>query len=307
VEGYTQAVRDRVVVRDWSAVPTLKIVEGDYPTFVETRPYSVDESGRTGAHGPGSARELSLAPYNQGLRVQRGIFEMTAGLTRGYLTQSQGVVPAHVLFPQLLPIVERFVRHHVVFPPTATLKHLFTNPFYSWAIERLVQHIVSAQVEGEAPELPRFELQRPEGSTADVDYWTSKNVRETRKSHVNYLVADTTKWEQQAGYYIENHKSAEAYVKNAGLGFTIPYLHDGQTHDYVPDFILRLVSEDGPRHLILETKGYDPIDDVKEAAARRWCAAVNADGRYGWWSFAMARRMEDVPFLLDEAVAAPVA
>jgi len=118
---------------------------------------------------------------------------------------------------------------------------------------------------------------------------------------VNYLVADTTKWEQQAGYYIEKHKSVEAYVKNAGLGFAIPYLHDGQTHDYIPDFILRLTSSDGPRHLILETKGYDPLDEVKEAAAQRWCAAVNADGRYGSWSFAMARRMEDVPFLIDNA------
>jgi type III restriction enzyme len=89
------------------------------------------------------------------------------------------------------------------------------------------------------------------------------------------------------------------------LGFTVPYLHDGQTHDYVPDFIVRLKSDGKPRHLILETKGYDPLDEVKEAAARRWCDAVNADGRYGSWSFAMARRMEDVPYLLDEAVAAP--
>ena len=302
VEGYTQAVRDRVVVRDWDAVPTLKIVEGDYPTFVETRPYVVDASGRTGGQGPGATRELSLEPYSQGMRVQRGVFGMAAALTKSYLTQSQGTVPAHVLFPQLLPIVERFVRHHVVFPPTATLKQLFTNPFYGWAIERLVQHIVPDEAAGEAPELPRFELQRPEGSTADVDYWTSKEVRETRKSHVNYLVADTTKWEQQAGFYIENNKSVIAYVKNAGLGFTIPYLHDGQTHDYVPDFILRLASDGAPRHLILETKGYDPLDEVKEGAARRWCAAVNADGRYGRWQFAMARRMEDVPFLICEAV-----
>ena len=85
-----------------------------------------------------------------------------------------------------------------------------------------MQHIVPDETAGEAPELPRFELNRPEGSTADVDYWTSKNVRETKRSHVNYLVADTTKWEQQAGFYIEQHKAVEAYVKNAGLGFTIP-------------------------------------------------------------------------------------
>ena len=47
-----------------------------------------------------------------------------------------------MLFPQLVPIVERFVKHHVVFPPQATLKQLFNAPFYGWAIERIVQHIV---------------------------------------------------------------------------------------------------------------------------------------------------------------------
>jgi type III restriction enzyme len=309
VEGYTQAVRNRVTVRDWSKVPTLKIVEGEYPTFVETGPYAVDSKGVAGARGPGRSTELTMDPYNQGVRVQRGIFQMAAGLTKSYLSQARGAVPAHALFPQLVPIVERFVKHHVVFPPQATLKQLFNAPFYGWAIERLVQHIVPDEEAGEAPELPRFELLKPEGSTADVDYWTSKDVRETKKSHVNYLVADTVKWEQQAGFYLERNKSVEAYVKNAGLGFAIPYLHDGQMHDFVPDFICRFVSlGDGqpPRFLILETKGYDPLDEVKEAAAQRWCAAVNADGRYGTWRFAMARKMEDVPFLLDESAASPV-
>src|SRR5688572_16669937 len=254
VDGYTQAVRNRVTVRDWTKVPTLKIIDGEYPAFVETRAYSVDAKGVPGAKGPGKSSELTMDPYNQGVRVQRGIFQMAAGLTKSYLSQAQGAVPAHVLFPQLVPIVERFVKHHVQFPATATLKQLFNAPFYGWAIERLVQHIVPDESAGEAPELPRFELLKPEGSTGDVDYWTSKDVRETKKSHVNYLVADTTKWEQQAGFYLERSKTVEAYVKNAGLGLAIPYLHDGQMHDYVPDFVVRLASNNGPHHLILETK-----------------------------------------------------
>jgi type III restriction enzyme len=185
VEGYTQGVRNRVTVRDWSKVPTLKIVEGEYPTFVETRPYAVDATGTTGGRGPGTTRELSMKPYDQGLRIQRGIFQMASALTKSYLTQAEGTLPAHVLFPQLVPIVERFVKHHVQFPATTTLKVLFNAPFYGLAIESLVQHIVPDESLGEAPELPRFELQRSEGSTADVDYWTSKDVRETKKSHVN--------------------------------------------------------------------------------------------------------------------------
>jgi hypothetical protein len=38
-------------------------------------------------------------------------------------------------------------------------------------------------------------------------------------------------------------------------------------HDYVPDFVARLSTEP-PLFLILETKGYDPLTDIKQAAAR---------------------------------------
>jgi hypothetical protein len=34
-------------------------------------------------------------------------------------------------------------------------------------------------------------------------------------------------------------------------------------------------------HVILETKGFDPLEEVKRAAAERWVAAVNADGNCG--------------------------
>ena len=88
-------------------------------------------------------------------------------------------------------------------------------------------------------------------------------------------------------------------MKNAGLGFVIPYLHDGQAHDFVPDFLVRLRGE-APVHLILETKGYDPLAEVKEAAARRWTSAVNADGRHGEWRFRMARSIADVAYILNE-------
>lgn len=83
-------------------------------------------------------------------------------------------------------------------------------------------------------------------------------------------------------------------MKNAGLGFSIPYLHNGQMHDYVPDFIIRLKTTQ-EAHLILETKGFDPLADVKTHAGERWVAAVNADGTYGRWLYAICRKPEDVP------------
>jgi hypothetical protein len=147
-------------------------------------------------------------------------------------------------------------------------------------VERLLEAIRPDTSEGEAPEIPRYEAARRKGSTLDVDYWTSREAVEVMRSHVNFVVPDTKRREQSAAYYIDKHNAVHSLVKNAGLGFAIPYLHKGQPHDYMPDFIIQMKS-DSPVHMILETKGYDPLEEVKREAAERWVAAVNADGTYG--------------------------
>jgi type III restriction enzyme len=133
-----------------------------------------------------------------------------------------------------------------------------------------------------------------------VDFWTTRDVREVVKSHLNYVVADTKRWEQSAAYLIDKHPAVHAFVKNAGLGFAIPYLHNGQMHDYMPDFLVRL-NADVPRYLILETKGFDPVEEVKRAAAERWVAAVNADGTYGNWQYAIAKKPADIEGIMRRA------
>ena len=112
-------------------------------------------------------------------------------------------------------------------------------------------------------------------------------------SHLNYVVPDTAKWEQATAYYIDKHPLVEAFAKNAGLGFAVPYLYNGQMHDYMPDFIIRLKT-DPPIHLILETKGYDPREEVKVAAAQHWVDAVNAEGTYGQWRYSIAKKTTEV-------------
>ena len=74
-------------------------------------------------------------------------------------------------------------------------------------------------------------------------------------------------------------------------------------HDYVPDFILLLRSEP-PSHLILEVKGYDPLAEVKRAAAERWVNAVNAGGTNERWEYAIARKPSEVDGILRDALAA---
>jgi hypothetical protein len=68
---------------------------------------------------------------------------------------------------------------------------------------------------------------------------------------------------------LDTHPAVASFAKNAGLGFAIPYIYNGQPHDYVPDFIVQIAT-DSPKFLVLETKGFDELADVKAAAAPRW-------------------------------------
>ena len=164
-------------------------------------------------------------------------------------------------------------------------------------MESLLQNLRGDVEEGEAPELPLLETSRGPGSTAEVDFWTSRDVREVGKSQVNYVVADTKRWEQSAAYYLDTHPAVAAFAKNAGLGLGIPYLHNGEQHEYVPDFVVRLAGE-AEEFLLLETKGYDPLKEVKKAAAERWCAAVNAHGGFGRWGYSVVDRPDKIPTVL---------
>jgi type III restriction enzyme len=73
---------------------------------------------------------------------------------------------------------------------------VFLDPYFSWAVEMLTGAIVPG--DGDGHELPRYEAHRGPGSTGDVDFWTSRPVREVERSHLNYVVADTEQWEQSA-------------------------------------------------------------------------------------------------------------
>jgi type III restriction enzyme len=300
VEGYAQAVRSRVTV-DWDKVPPLVLAPDKIPPEVQVKGMSLNNQGRQTLTGPGRIDDVTLNEFRSKRRLQELVFELAGDLTRDYVAQGRCESPPQVLFPQLARIVQRYIDKKVHRVDPADKKDLFLSPYYGWLIEILVENIRPDTAAGELPELPRYEANREPGSTADVEYWTSRPVRDVVKSHVNYVVADTARWEQSAAYFIDTHRDVVAFVKNAGLGFSIPYLHNGQPHDYLPDFLVRLNVE-GTWTLILEIKGFDPLKEVKQAAAERWVAAVNADGSFGQWMYRMATAPEQVRDIIAGAV-----
>jgi type III restriction enzyme len=299
VVGYRRAIRNRMTV-DWSSIAPLAIDPLKIPPEVDVKAALPTNTGRPSLTGPGALESIDLQAFRQGQRQQELAFELARDLTREYMAQGGAHPPAHVLFPQVASVVQRYLREKVVAAPPAHVLDIFLSPYYGWVIERLKEAIKPDASTGEEPEVPELEASRGPGSTADVDFWTSKDVREVVKSHLNFVVADTRVWEQAAAYTIDKHPDVQAFAKNAGLGFSIPYLHNGQAHEYVPDFIIRLAGGPG-RYLILETKGFDDLADIKAQAADRWVKAVNADGRFGTWQYAMARKPAEVADLIRRA------
>ncbi|MCP4042730.1 MAG: type III restriction endonuclease subunit R, partial [Gammaproteobacteria bacterium] len=289
VEGYSQAIRSRISI-NWNDIAELKLDPTDIPPEVEMKAGLPSNEGRPSLLGPGKLQHVDLNPFRRGHRFQQLIFELARDLTRQYAQQPGCEAPPHVLFPQMARFVQHYLRDKIIPVAPSEAIDAFLSPYYGWMVERLVEAIHPDDSSGEGTELPRYEANREPGTTADVDFRTRREPYPVIKSHINAVVPDTKKWEQSTAYQIDTHQGVRSFVKNAGLGFAVPYLHNGQPHDYVADFIIRLETDE-ERYLILEPKGFDQMKDIKVQAINRWVRAVNADGRYGRWQFAL---IEDI-------------
>ena len=289
VEGYTQGLRHRVKV-DWGSIAPLRLDPLDIPPEVEMKAGLPSNTGRPSLVGPGCLERVDLNPYRANRRLQHLAFDMARDLTDAFRKQPGCDAPAHALFTQLTAIIVRYLQEKVQPIAPAQPVDAFISPWYGWLVERLIAAI---QPDAGDVQLPRLESGRGPGSTAEVDFHTRREPYPVLKSHLNAVVPDTAKWEQSAAYQLDTHEQVQSFVKNEGLGCAIPYLHNGEQHEYLPDFLVRLQGET-PRYLILETKGYDPLKDVKAQAAERWVQAVNAMGGFGVWSYALVTEVGKV-------------
>lgn len=156
---------------------------------------------------------------------------------------------------------------------------------------------------------PVFNYYNKFGSTKYVYGNTAKEVYPTRKSHVNYVVADTDSWEQIAAKTLEELPQVESYVKNAFLGFAIPYVKDGKDKQYFPDFIARVKGSNGTvKNIIIEISGMSKDKAEKKwYVENRWLPAVNAvKDKYNypeWYFIEIANDIRNIKNQLTDKIA----
>ncbi len=208
------------------------------------------------------------------------------------------------LLAQLVRIVERFLSSNKlrIVPPLFETDDVRRRLIVTLNMARIVQHLWEhLRFENAAKLEPVFDKTQPVRSTGDMQAWfTSKPCAPTARSHINLCVYDST-WEASDAYELDHHSNVEAWVKNDHLGFEIVYIFDGETHKYRPDFLVRLRTGDT---LILETKGHDtPKDQAKREFLDEWVRAVNGQGGFGSWRWAVARHPKEVAGILGPTTA----
>jgi type III restriction enzyme len=202
------------------------------------------------------------------------------------------------LFPQLLRITREWLgSNYLECKGDTRPQYLLWRYFADLAVERIYR-AVTGGIEGEERLRPIIDSYNPWGSSRHVDFTTSKNTLWTTgadRCEVNYVVHDSD-WEANFCEQVERMPEVVAYVKNHGLGFEVPYLHQGAERRYWPDFILEVSKgADEPLHLIVEIKGYRQGDAQAKADTMRslWVPAVNNHGKLGRWAFLEIRDIHE--------------
>jgi type III restriction enzyme len=194
------------------------------------------------------------------------------------------------LFPRLVEITKRWIAECVTLKDDAFIGLLAMAQRGDDAVEKLYMSVVRHQG-GERRLVPLLRPYEPVGSTRYVDFDTTKDVYTTHpeRCHVSHVACDSG-WEAHLASKLEHLPAVRSYVKNQGLGFTIPYTIDGQQRSYVPDFVARVddgQGDDDLLNLLVEVSGAGRRDKEHKVNATRelWVPAVNNHGGFGRWRF----------------------
>lgn len=193
------------------------------------------------------------------------------------------------LFPQVLDIAKQWIKECVTYKSGTYTQMLLLNEYAHGAADCIYQAIASG--EGQKTLKPILRPYDYIGSTRYVDFDSTRPVYKTdpNKCHISHVVADTNDWEQKMAQVLEEDLDEVAcYVKNQGLGFSIPYTFEGKQRSYLPDFIVRIDDGRGEGdllNLLIEVSGEARKDKAAKVNTARnlWLPAVNQYSAFGRW------------------------
>ncbi len=310
VEGYVYALSKPLIRADVASMERLIMQPEETPTATFVKVVAGYAEGSAGAAGTGSFIEQNRQQFYAMTHPQAIEFEIARQVVAALVGEgAQAPVGGtarmrgfarHQLYPQVLRYVHQYVRSKVDWRGAHPCE-LGLEKYVQRIKERLLDAIEPDDARGETPLMPLLNRFKPIGTTADIDFTTTKEVHSCQRSHVNALVLDS-KWEQTAAFYLElRHDLAPFYVRNERPFLLIPYDYEGVSHYYETDYLVRLI--DG-RTLLLEVKGQETDQArAKHQAAKRWISAINHWGKLGQWEFAVCYDPQLLPSVLESVLA----
>ena len=254
----------------------------------------------------GEGVDLTLE-HTKATRIATVAYHLTKHLLEQPKWRDKEGNPKLYLFGQLKRIARQWLDKHLVCKGNTYPAQLLYKELAETACERINLGVDAAYI-GERPVIVVLDPYNPMGSTADVDFPTSKPTYETdaRFCHVNKVACDSG-WEAEFCRMAESHPQVRAYVKNQGLDFTVPYRDGAIARDYLPDFIVRVDDvhgEQDPLNLVVEVKGYRGEDAKvkKETMENYWIPGVNRLGGYGRWAFVELRDVHNMEEDFNNAI-----
>jgi type III restriction enzyme len=270
-----------VLTLDLASVPPLRLDASNTAKLAELAPVVDGKPDFT------KISAIDLDELGKRFRIQKIVFEAARDIFEQMQPNWKG--NREFLLAQVITLVERFLASPKIEidPPLFYQDQLKRRILLTLSMQKIVQHVFERiRYENTQSLSPVFDTNKPIRSTSDMLPWYSgKPCEPTTKSHINFVVFDST-WESQAAFELDHNSAVGAWVKNDHLGFEIVYSFQGVIHKYRPDFLVRLANG---MQLIFEIKGqHSDESKAKQAFLDEWVSAVNQHGGFGKWAAALS-------------------
>lgn len=235
-----------------------------------TKRVTTQQAGHTGAIGPEPTGPETAGSSSLGAVAGEAAGSEIESAARGRLT----------LFRSALAAVRAWTAHPAVNLSTDALIEVLGDPARRGAA---VEAVLGCCDMGARPMTRRARPapHQPVSDTDDVDFETTlEHIHAATNSELSHAACHS-RLELLTAEALDAAPRVLRWARNFGLGWTLPYHHEGVWRRYEPDFVATLAAADGGLlNLIVECKGV--MDPKAEAAAlwttEHWIPCVAANG-----------------------------